>query len=190
MKRKKSTRALMGIRELRESSFVTEQGEEVVFFLIQPTNLSVLSRDAIMQKEAKLAEVLKSIRDCELLAMDSSECFDDNKRWLQERSDKEDVPQLRNLLAADAAYLSEIQTRTVTSREFMLCVWVYEKTDRLLYTRLSQMERSIRAQGFTVRRAGREEIKQMLAVYYAQDMAQTQTEEYDGERWIDQIEKE
>ena len=43
---------------------------------------------------------------------------------------------------------------------------------------------SIREQRFAVRRADREDIKRILAVYYEQNVTTERFEDFDGERWI------
>lgn len=39
-------------------------------------------------------------------------------------------------------------------------------------------------QGFSVKRADREDIKRILAVYYEQNVITERFEDFDGERWI------
>ena len=46
-KRNKTTRNLMNVKAITERSLVPLHGEEIVFFLIQPTNVSVLSRESL-----------------------------------------------------------------------------------------------------------------------------------------------
>ena len=42
----------------------------------------------------------------------------------------------------------------------------------------------MKEQGFSVSRAGREDIKRLLAVYYEQNVTTEKFEDFDGERWI------
>ena len=46
------------------------------------------------------------------------------------------------------------------------------------------VEKSLKEQGFEVKRAGEEDIKRILAVYYEQNVTSEKFEDYDGQRWI------
>jgi hypothetical protein len=46
------------------------------------------------------------------------------------------------------------------------------------------IEKSLKDQGFTVRRCGSEDIKRLLGVYYEQNVTTEKYEENDGDRWI------
>ena len=48
---------------------------------------------------------------------------------------------------------------------------------------LSRIEKSIKDNGFTTRRAEEQDLKRMLAVYFEQNVTTEQFEDYDGERW-------
>ena len=59
-KQKASTRRMIGIKEITEDSLVTYDHGELVFFLVKPTNISVLScnidymqRDKTVQKHSE-----------------------------------------------------------------------------------------------------------------------------------------
>ena len=49
---------------------------------------------------------------------------------------------------------------------------------------LDRIEKNILEQGFKVKRADKEEIKKMLAIYYEQNVTTEKFEDYDGERWL------
>lgn len=42
----------------------------------------------------------------------------------------------------------------------------------------------MREQGFIAQRAGKEDIKRLLAVYFEQNVTTEKFEDYDGERWV------
>ena len=46
------------------------------------------------------------------------------------------------------------------------------------------IEKTIRDQGFAVKRADREDIKRLIAVYFEQNVTQEVFEEHDGDRWV------
>jgi len=49
---------------------------------------------------------------------------------------------------------------------------------------LSRIEKSLKDQGFTARRADNADIKRLLGVYYEQNVTTEKFEDYDGERWV------
>ena len=84
MKRKneQSTRELMGTKELSDYSIRTYRKDELVYFLIQPSNLSVLSEESLSARIYGLMTVLKGITEIEMMCLNSRENFEDNKRYL------------------------------------------------------------------------------------------------------------
>ena len=112
----------MNIQSITERSMITPQGEEVILFLLQPTNVSVLSREGLRARVNALMNVLKGFAEVELLCLNSRESFEHNKQYLTRRIEQEPVPQIRALLEQDLRHLDEIQSRTATAREFMLVI--------------------------------------------------------------------
>lgn len=49
-----------------------------------------------------------------------------------------------------------------------------------MFPYLSRIEKSLKEQGFSVKRAGREDIKRILAVYYEQNVTTERFEDFDG----------
>ena len=163
---------------------ITPQGEEVILFLLQPTNVSVLSREGLRARVNALMNVLKGFAEVELLCLNSRESFEHNKQYLTRRIEQEPVPQIRTLLEQDLRHLDEIQSRTATAREFMLVIRPRNIGEREMYPYLSRLEKMIREQRFVVRRADREDIKRILAVYFAGDVISESYDDFDGQRWL------
>ena len=69
-----STRQLMGIDQFTEYGLKVGKSE-LVFFLIQPDNLSVLSEEGIRGRVRALTELLHSTESVRMLAVDSRESF-------------------------------------------------------------------------------------------------------------------
>ena len=57
----------MQVERITEHSIITPQGEEIVLFLLQPTNVSVLSRESLRARINALMHVLKGFVEVELL---------------------------------------------------------------------------------------------------------------------------
>ena len=62
-KNMESTRELMGTREVTDYSIRTYKNEELVYFLIQPSNISVLSEESLSARIYGLMTVLKGITE-------------------------------------------------------------------------------------------------------------------------------
>ena len=100
-KEKASTRQLMNITDITDYSLVTSHGR-LVYFMIKPTNISVLSDASVGARIYALMNVLKGIAEIEILCLNSRENFEDNKSFLRLRMDDEKNPIIRKLLQQDA----------------------------------------------------------------------------------------
>lgn len=183
LRRHLSTRQLMGIDQLTENGLKTAKGE-LVFYLISPDNLSVLSAEGVRGRVRALTELLRSMEAVEMVALDSRESFVSNKHHYQDRLEKEDMPALRELLRQDMVHLDEIQSTTASAREF---AFVYRRDEKSGEDAgfLKQLEKRIRDCGFHVRMAEDQDMKRLLAVYYQQDVTTEYFESFDGERSAD-----
>ena len=180
---KASTRQLMGIEGINGHSLATPHGE-LVFFMIKPTNISVLSESSVGARIYALMNVLKGIAEIEMLCLNSRENFEDNKSYLKARMDAEQNPVIRKLLAQDQTALDRMQVQMATAREFLIIIRLRNEKERDVQPYLSRIEKSLKDQGFTVRKAGESDIKRLLGVYYEQNVTTEQYEDYDGERWV------
>ena len=183
-KRLLSTRQLMGIDQFTENGLKVGRSE-LVFFLIQPDNLSVLSAEGIRGKIVALTDLLRSVESVRLLALDSRESFQNNKDWYRQRMEREANPALRELLRQDAAHLDAIQTTTASAREFALVFELDRQKEENARSQVVRLEKSIRDKGFHVRQASQQDLMRLLAVYYQQDVTTDIFDSVDGERWAD-----
>ncbi len=183
-KRLLSTRQLMGIDQFTENGLKVGRSE-LVYFLVQPENLSVLSAEGIRGKVMALTNLLRGTESVRLLALDSRESFQSNKDWYRRRMEKEELPALRELLRQDAAHLDSIQAATASAREFAMVFELDCQKEEPSRSQIARLERSIRDQGFRVRRASRQDLMRLLSVYYQQDVTTDVYDAVDGERWVD-----
>ena len=178
-----STRQLMGIDQFTEYGLKAGKSE-LVFFLIQPDNLSVLSEEGIRGRVRALTELLHSTESVRMLAVDSRESFQRNKDWYNQRSAHEELPAIRELLRQDAAHLDDIQATTASAREFALVFEMDRQREENVRSQVSRLEKSIRDRGFHVRRAGEQDLMRLLAVYYANDVTTEIFDRFDGESCV------
>lgn len=83
-----STRQLMGIEEIKDYCIATRMGN-LVFFIIKPTNISVLPDSSISARIYALLNVVKGQAEIEMLALNSKESFERNKDFYRERLSQE-----------------------------------------------------------------------------------------------------
>lgn len=183
-----STRQLMGISQLTEHG-VKVIGGELVFYLIQPDNLSVLSPEGVRDRVRALSDLLRTSAEVIMVAVDSRESFQHNKDYYRARLEEETIPAIRELLRQDMDHLDTIQAGTASSREFaLLCRMDAQSASNP--TQLAQMEKRIHSHGFRVRLATEQDIKRILAVYYQQDAFTDIFDNYDGESEVIRRDKE
>ena len=182
LKQRQSTRQLMGIRKLLPHG-VAIPGGSLVFFLIHPDNLSVLSAEGIRQRVTALSNLFRAEEQVEVLGLDSRESFQQNQVYYQTRLEEETTPKIRELLQKDISYLDEIQTTSASSREFVLVLRMEEQA-ALDEGSLRQKEKSLCDHGISVRLAEEQDVKRLLVSYYLHDADPESLEDVDGERVV------
>ena len=183
-KQRLSTRQLMNTRRITEYSLETYDGDELVYFMIRPTNLSVLSESSVGARVYALMNVLKGVAEVEMLCLNSRENFEENKGFLRRRAEEERNPVIRQLLERDQNFLDRIQVQMATAREFLILIRLRNQKGKDVFSYLDRIEKSLKEQGFDSRRADEEDIKRILAVYYEQNVTSEKFEDFDGARWI------
>ena len=178
-----STRQLMGIDGIKDYCIATRMGD-LVFFIIKPTNISVLSDSSISARIYALLNVVKGQAEIEMLALNSKESFERNKNFYQERMGNEELPAIRRLLEQDSKHLDRIQVLMASSREFYIIIRLRSEKETDVFPYLSRIEQSINDNGFTTRRATEQDLKRMLGVYFEQNVTTEKFEDYDGDRWV------
>ena len=184
VKQRLSTRQLMNTRRITEYSLETYDGDELVYFMIRPTNLSVLSESSVGARVYALMNVLKGVAEIEMLCLNSRENFEENKGFLRRRVEEEHNPVIRQLLERDQIFLDRIQVQMATAREFLILIRLRNQKGKDVFSYLDRIEKSLKEQGFDSRRADEEDIKRILAVYYEQNVTSEKFEDFDGQRWI------
>ena len=153
--KKQSTAELIGISHFSRNGLMTKRYGEVVYFIVQPTNISVLSETSIEY----------------------------NKLSLARKAEKEENLKVQLLLRRDMKFLDDIQLQMSTAREFMFAYRItHESEDGALAT-LNRIEKNISDQGFEVKRADKDDIKRFLSRYFGH-MTEDAIDDVDGERMI------
>ncbi len=183
-KQKQYTRQLINTKGITDYSLLTVRGDELVYFIIKPTNISVLSEESVSARIYSLMTVLKGMAELEFLCLNSRENFEDNKQFLKKRMEQENNPSVRRLLEHDLHHLDRIQVQMATAREFLVVIRLKGEKESEVFPYLNRIEKTLREQGFSSKRAEREDVKRMLAIYFEQNVTTERFEDFDGERWI------
>ena len=181
-KQRASTRQLIGAKAVTDYSLVTYGQGELVYFIVKPSNISVLSEASIGARIYALMTVLKGVAEIEMLCLNSRESFENNKQFLKMRMEQEDNPVIRKLLEKDQNHLDRIQVQMATAREFLILIRLKDEKESEVFPYLSRIEKSLKEQGFSVKRADKEDIKRLLAVYYEQNVT-TENDRFEDPYW-------
>lgn len=180
----RSVQDFIGIKTFTKYGLMTQRGE-LLFYLVSPTNISVLSHANIEIKIRHLMMVLSSIPDIEITCTDSSECFDDNKAYLHDRLDYEQNPKVRRLIKRDIDFLDNVQAEMSTARQFLFTARIKTSKDKHTFDMANRVEKVISEQGFEVRRMRKADIKRFLALYFEASMNGEQMPDIDGEQFYE-----
>lgn len=183
-KKGRSTQELIGIKTFTKYGLATNKGE-LLFYLVAPTNISVLSHTNIEIKIRHLMMVLSAIPDIEITCTDSSECFDDNKSYLNGRLSEEQNPKVRKIIKKDIEFLDHIQMEMATARQFLFIARLKDRKDKQTFEAANRIEKTISEQGFEVRRMKKTDIKRFLALYFDASMNGEQMPDIDGEQFYE-----
>lgn len=183
-KKGRSVQELIGVKSFTKYGLATNKGE-LLFYLVSPTNISVLSHANVEIKIRHLMMVLSAVPDIEINCTDSSECFDDNKAYLQERLSKEHNPFVRRVIKKDIDFLDNIQMEMATARQFIFIARLKNSKDKQTFDTANRVEKVISEQGFEVHRMKKNEIKRFLALYFDASMNGEQLPDTDGIQYFD-----
>ena len=183
-----STQTMLGVKSFSRNGIQTDGHGEIVYFLVKPTNISVLSRVSVALKVKQLMQLLTVQPDLEIVCLDARENFDDNKLYLDARLEDEVSARIRDLLEQDKVFLDEIQVQMSTAREFLFAVRLRGGSDEQSFSTLNRIEKSINEQGFDCTRAEKDDVKRILSRYFGINTDEKQLDDHDGdtamEKWI------
>ena len=182
-KKGRSVQELLGIKTFTKYGLATAKGE-LLFYLVSPTNISVLSHTNIEIKIRHLVMVLSALPDIEIVCTDSSECFDDNKAYLTERLETEGNGKVKKLIGKDIDFLDTVQVEMATARQFFFVARIKVQKEKQVFETANRIESKIAGEGFEVHRLKKPEIKRILALYFDASMQGEAMPDIDGEQYF------
>ena len=184
-KKGNSTRALLGLEGFTNYGIQTAGGELTVF-LVQPTNISVLSHANVEIKIRHLLMVFSAHPNLEIVCLDSCQRFDDNKRFIKKRLMEEENPAVRGVLEQECGYLESKQIEMSTARQFLFVLrFTKGEKPEQVFQAINLTEKTISEQGFEVHRLDREDLKRVLGLYFGTSMTGEAVEDVDGAKNFD-----
>ena len=183
---RKSLQRLIGFEDFTKYGVKTDR-YEFVFYHVEPTNISVLPPEVIEQKMHDLAMVLSVVSELEIMALDSCECFDENKAYLRRRLAEEKNEAVRKLLAADHDFLDQIQTGISSAREFLFVYRFRREKEEQVLSLINRISKAIADHGFMARRLTKPEIKRMLALYFGTSTNGDRLPDIEGEEYAKEV---
>lgn len=180
----RSVQDLIGIKTFTKYGLATNKGE-LLFCLVSPTNISVLSHANIEIKIRHLMVVLSSLPDIEIACTDFSECFDDNKVYPHKRLETEKNPKVQKIIKKDIDYLDAMQMEMATARQFMFIARLKNQNGKQTFDTANRIEKVISEQGFEVKRMSKADIKRFLALYFDGSMNGEQMPDIDGVQYFE-----
>lgn len=186
LKKNKTTKEETNAKNIAENGVETYGGEFLVYFLVQPDNIAVLSESAVASKVKRLAAVMKGFDSLEMACINSRENFESNKHFYQKRMAEEKSQAVRELLERDMKHLDEVQVQTASAREFLFILRFRDYNPEADDVRMgiSRMEKLLKDEGFSTRLATKEDIKRLYAVYFVQNITQVYFDDYDGAQFV------
>ncbi len=188
-KKGRSVQQLLGIQTFTDYGLLTDAGE-LLFFRVLPTNISVLSTANIDIKIRHLKLLLSTIPDLEVVCLDSCECFDGNKAYLQQQARQESNPKVRSLLLKDRDMLTGMQVEMSTARQFVFMKRCKGMKPEQVFTAMNRVFKTISEQGFEAQRMDKEDIKRLIAIYFGASMDGDLMPDVDGAQFFGEEEDE
>lgn len=186
-KSKNSLQKLTGFETFTKYGVKTDRNE-FVFYHVEPTNISVLPPEMIGNKVHDLAALLSVVPELEIMALDSCECFDDNKIYVRKRLAEEKNEAVRKLLAAELGFLDEIQTGMSSARELLFIYRFRRENEEQVFSLINRVSKAISDHGFTAHRLEKPEIKRMLALYFGTSITGDMIPDIEGEEYVKEYE--
>ena len=184
---KSSLQKLLGLETFTKYGLKTDKSE-IAFYQVEPINISVLSRENVESGIRRLMQLLSTVPDMEIMALDDCECFDANKAYIQKRLNNEQNPQIRKLLEADSGFLDEIQLEMSSARQFLFALRFRREKEEQIFAALNRVSKAVSDQGFMAHRLTKPELKRMLALYFGTSITGDLIPDIEGEDFIEKEE--
>lgn len=180
-----SVQTLLSIKSIEDDYLLTTNNQELYYFSVQPTNISVLSSEQVGHLVRALSNVISQLDQVEIICTDSSQSYEENLKHLEELAKNEKNAYIRHLDEQDIRYLDNVRSNTATSRVFYLivrCNGTDSQVDKNRF--ITTVQQICKEHKIQVKHAKKEEIKKLVAIYLEQNIYQEEIQNFDGEAYI------
>lgn len=183
MRKRLNTRKFLNLNRLTNYSLAGYNRVHEIYYKIEPYNLNVLSDEVIISKVNALTNVIKGVNKFEIICLNGKENFEENKLYYQELIDNEKYDVIKNIIINEVKLLEDIQSNTASSRLFLIGLRLYEEKGFQIDSYLDRIEKTLSSNGLTIRRIDKDNLKEVLAVYFA-NMKFDKYDDIDGEWYV------
>lgn len=159
----------------------------VYFFKVEPSNLAVLSSINIRTKILSLASLEKQMGQIEMYALDDRENYGENRKFLRDRIAAEENIYIRRILEEDEKFIREVEADASSARTFLISFRVPQAQHQNFEVQLKNFERLANQSELKIHRIKKEELKEMIAVYFQSDTTSGSFPDVDGEDYYDDV---
>lgn len=163
-----------------DGSIIMGDGTRYVFFRVQPINLNVLPETSIYGKVKDLSDLMQAMGELQIVCLDARENFTDNKKWIEKRIKEEAVPEIRSLLEKELRYVKKLEAESTTSRQFLFVLKLKMDKESLMDSELQRFQQLATQSMISLHKLNKEEIKDMIAVFFHADTNSDFHEDVDG----------
>lgn len=189
-KKKAKTLDLMNVTRISENILYTADNRKMSYVFVEPINMSVSSPVVIDRRIDALKNVIVSSVTVEIIALNSFQNYDSNKKYFDDLIACEKNPKLQMLDEMDRQFFDDIKMEMATSREFLLAAsFSSNESDESVISETNKIRQYLFENQFTAYIASKEDIKKLYAIYY-ENASYDKLFDFDGEFYIDREENE
>lgn len=179
-----NVKKFLEIESVNNNHILTIHGQEQYFIKCYPFNISIMSDKAIEGLEDGFAAILSAIPHAEIICLNGSQSYDDNKQYLSSLAEKETNTAVREIDEKDIEYLENIKLSMATSRSFYIRINCNSsESEAEKAKKINDALQIMREQNFEVELADKKELKKMLAIYLEQNVYDESFPDYDGQQY-------
>ena len=183
-KNEMNTRKFLEIEAIKSNYILTTTKQEQYYIKTTPFNISIMSTNKIANIEDDLSEILSAIPRAEIICINSTQSYDENKEYLNLLSKTEKSATIRDINQKDVEHLNTIKRSMATSRSFYIrvnCNSADSESDK--NKKIDEAMQILRSHNYEVVLAEKKELKKMLAIYLEQNVYTEDFPDYDGEQY-------
>lgn len=179
-----NVRKFLEIDAVKDNHILTVNKQEQYFIKVTPFNISIMSEKAIEGIEENYSEILSAIPHAEIICLNGSQSYDDNKMYLKTLAESETSSVVREINKKDIEYLDNIKLSMATSRSFYIRINCNSSdSEAEKNKKINDALQIMREQGFEVELADKKELKKMLSIYLEQNVYDDNFPDYDGQQY-------